>query len=121
MKEMIMDIKEVERFRQLLLKRREEILGASKHNLEAAQEFGRDGVTDLADEGSIAYNRMVLVSLSETEKKQIVEIDDALFRLKNGTYGTCQSCGEPVGEKRLGVKPEAPLCIKCQNGAEGKR
>ena len=121
MKEIIMDIKEIERFRQLLHNRREEILGASKHNLEAAQEFGRDGVTDLADEGSIAYNRMVLVSLSETEKKQIVEIDDALFRLKNGTYGTCQSCGEPVGEKRLGVKPEAPLCIKCQNGAEGKR
>jgi DnaK suppressor protein len=121
MKEIIMDIKEVERFRQLLLKRREEILGASKHNLEAAQELGRDGVTDLADEGSIAYNRMVLVSLSETEKKQIVEIDDALFRLKNRTYGTCQSCGEPVGEKRLSVKPEAPLCLKCQNSAEGKR
>lgn len=116
-----MESKEIERFRQLLLKRREEILGASKHNLEAAQEFGKDGVTDFADEASIASNKTVLVSLSEAEKKQVVEIDDAIFRLKNGTYGTCQSCGEPVGEKRLSVKPEAPLCIKCQNGAEGKR
>jgi DnaK suppressor protein len=116
-----MDQKEVERFRQLLLKRREEILGASKHNLEAAQEIGKDGVSDFADEGSIASNKTVLVSLSEAEKKHVVEIDDALFRLKNGTYGTCQNCGEPVGEKRLSVKPEAPLCIKCQNGAEGKR
>jgi NAD(P)-dependent dehydrogenase (short-subunit alcohol dehydrogenase family) len=53
--------------------------------------------------------------------KEFLEIDEALFRIKNGTFGTCQSCGEPVGEKRLGVKPEAPLCIKCQNGAEGKR
>lgn len=116
-----MDIKEVERFRQLLLKRREEILDASKHNLEAAQEYGKDGVTDFADEASIASNKTVLVSLSEAEKKQIVDIDEALFRIKKGTYGICQDCGEQVGEKRLGVKPEATLCIKCQNGAEGKR
>ena len=121
LKEMSMDAMEIERFRQVLLKRREEILNASNHNLEAAREFGTDGVSDIADEGSVSYNRMVLVSLSEAEKKHVVEIDEALFRIKNGTYGTCQSCGDPVGEKRLGVKPEAPLCIKCQNGAEGKR
>lgn len=116
-----MDPKEVERFRQLLLKRREEILNASKNNLEAAREFGTDGVPDVADEGSISYNRMVLVSLSEAEKREIVEIDDALVRIRNSTYGICQSCGEPIGDKRLSVKPEAFHCIKCQNGAEGRR
>lgn len=116
-----MDPKDIEKLRQLLLKKREEVLGASRHNLEAAQEFGTDGVPDIADEGSVAYNRMVLVSLSETEKKQIVEIDDALARIKNGSYGTCQNCGETIGDKRLNVKPDAVFCIKCQNGAEGKR
>lgn len=116
-----MDIKEVEKFRQLLLKQREDILNASKHNLEAAQEFGKDGVTDFADEGSIASNKTVLVSLSEAEKKQVVDIDEALFRIKKGIYGTCQSCGNLVGEKRLSAKPDAILCIKCQNDAEGNR
>lgn len=115
-----MDTKELEGFRQLLLKQRETVLGASKHNLEAAQEFGKEGVNDVIDDGSNAYNRMVLVSLSEVEKKHIVEIDDALARIKEGTFGTCQSCGQPVGEKRLSVKPEAPLCVKCQNSAEGR-
>lgn len=116
-----MDPKDIEKLRQLLLKKREEILGASRHNLEAAQQFGTDGVPDIADEGSVAYNRMVLVSLSEAEKKQVVGIDDALARVKNGTYGTCQNCGEAIGDKRLNVKPDAVFCIKCQNGAEGKR
>ena len=116
-----MDAMEIERFRQVLLKRREEILNASNHNLEAAREFGTDGVSDIADEGSVSYNRMVLVSLGEAEKKQIVDIDDALARIKNGTYGVCQSCGEAIGVKRLDVKPDAHNCIKCQNGAEGKR
>lgn len=116
-----MDSNEVERFRQLLLKRREEILNSSKQNLDAAREFGTDGVQDVADEGTTTYNRMVLVSLSEVEKKQIVEIDDALARIKERTYGTCQSCGEAIGDKRLGVKPDALYCIKCQNGAEGKK
>lgn len=116
-----MDQREIERFRQILLKRREEILGASRHNLEAAQEFGTDGVHDAADEGSVSYNRMVLVSLSEVEKKQIVGIDDALARIKSGGYGICQNCSEPIGDKRLNVRPEAMYCITCQGSAEGKR
>lgn len=110
---------EVEKFRQLLLKRREEILNASKHNLEAANEFGTDGVHDLPDEGSVTYNKMVLVALSEAEKKQIVDIDDALVRIRKGTYGICRNCSENIGEKRLSVKADAVLCIKCQNSAEG--
>lgn len=116
-----MDPKEIERLRQILLRRREDILNASIHNREAALEFGADGPPDPGDEGSVSYNRMVLASLSEAEKKRIVEIDDALARIKNGTYGICQSCGEAIGVKRLDVKPEAQNCIKCQNGVEGKR
>lgn len=116
-----MDPKELERLRQLLLRRREDILNASMHNREAAVEFGADGPPDPGDEGSTSYNRMVLVSLSEAEKRQIVEIDDALARIKNGTYGTCQSCGGAIGDKRLSVKPEAPYCVDCQNSVEGKR
>lgn len=116
-----MDSNEMERYRQLLLKRREEILNASRQNLDAAREFGTDGVRDVADEGLTAYNKMLLVSLSEVEKKQIVEIDDALARIKKGTYGVCQSCGENIGEKRLSAKLDAVYCIKCQNGTEGKK
>ena len=115
-----MDSISIERFRRVLLKRREEILNSSKHNLEAANEFGTDGVHDVVDEGSITYNKMVLVALSEVEKKQIVDIDDALARIKDGTYGLCQGCGEDISAKRLSVKADAVLCIKCQNGAEGK-
>jgi DnaK suppressor protein len=120
-KEIKMEQKEIEGFRQFLLRKREEILNASIQNREAAVEFGRDAVPDVGDEGSISYNRMVLASLSEGEKRRVVEIDDALARIKNGTYGTCQSCGGPIGEKRLSVRPEAPYCVKCQGEMEGKR
>lgn len=52
----------------------------------------------------------------ETERRrqqELTQIDGALRRLADGTYGECADCGEPIAEKRLVFDPSAPLCIDC--------
>ena len=45
--------------------------------------------------------------------REIASVQRALLRIENGTYGECVRCGEPISPKRLEVRPEAALCIKC--------
>jgi DnaK suppressor protein len=45
----------------------------------------------------------------------------ALEAIEQGSYGSCRRCEEPIGEKRLGAKPEAPFCLECQRGADRRQ
>ena len=58
----------------------------------------------------------VLEGLGHAAMAEARQIQAALTRIGEGTYGTCTSCGEPVGEKRLEAVPYAALCINCANG-----
>jgi RNA polymerase-binding transcription factor DksA len=60
---------------------------------------------------------LALAQKLETETK-IQEIEDALERMAEGTYGRCQSCGRPISEERLAVLPQAALCIDCARRLE---
>jgi len=48
---------------------------------------------------------------------QIAQIDQALVRLRDGTYGECLRCEEPIPRQRLTAQPEAPFCLRCQDAA----
>lgn len=50
---------------------------------------------------------------SESEHKQLRDVDEALARIESGDYGVCENCGEPIDGKRLEAIPEATLCIVC--------
>jgi DnaK suppressor protein len=54
-----------------------------------------------------------LEPVSETVRRELAEIDAALLRIEQGRYGTCQSCGGPLGLQRLRALPEARYCIAC--------
>lgn len=47
---------------------------------------------------------------------QIAQIDQALVRIRDGTYGECLRCEEPIAIARLTAQPEAPFCLRCQRG-----
>jgi RNA polymerase-binding protein DksA len=53
--------------------------------------------------------------MSDAANHVVVEIDRALERIENGTYGSCEWCGKPVGDERLAALPYAALCIACQS------
>lgn len=68
---------------------------------------------DFSEQATQMENRDVLMSLSGDTKLTVMKIDKALMRIEDGSYGTCESCGEKINEQRLEVVPFANLCIKC--------
>ncbi len=75
-----------------------------------------DGSSDnhLGDLASAMYDRELDEGLEDGVQASIVEIDAALARMENGTYGTCEVCGKPIGAARLEALPWARLCIDDQ-------
>jgi RNA polymerase-binding protein DksA len=68
---------------------------------------------DFAEQVTQGENNDVLTALDDEARATVQKIDAALLRIKAGTYGTCERCGNPIGEKRLEVLPYATLCIEC--------
>jgi RNA polymerase-binding protein DksA len=66
----------------------------------------------LADHASETFERELDESLEDNAGEIIREIDDALGRIDDGTYGTCTSCGKPIPEERLSAVPYATLCVE---------
>lgn len=107
-----------EQFKERLLQAREEIIGQLKQRDGYAQEIGQDGIQDIGDESVTIYSRHVLMSLSENERVKLIEVDEALDRIENGSFGMCQECGEPIALKRLEVIPNARYCVRCKEELE---
>jgi DnaK suppressor protein len=112
------DKKTIARLRKVLLKEREEIVGEVRQIFESSKEMGQDGIQDIGDEAANIYNKQILLSLTESERVRLQEMDEALDRIKAGTYGICEECGEPIGLKRLEVRPVAKYCVPCLSKME---
>lgn len=108
-----LDKKTITKFRKVLLKEREQIVGEVKNIVESSKEMGQDGIQDIGDEAANMYNKQVLLSLNENEGMRLQEVDEALDRIGNGTYGICEECGGPISLKRLEVRPVAKYCVPC--------
>jgi DnaK suppressor protein len=108
-----LDKKAIAKFRKTLLKEREQIVGDVKQIVESSKEMGQDGIQDIGDEAANMYNKQVLLSLNENERKRLKEVDESLDRIENGTYGICDECGGPISLKRLEVRPVAKYCVPC--------
>jgi len=70
------------------------------------------GADELADHASVTYDREVDDSLEENAEEILREIQIALGRIDEGTYGTCASCGAEIPRERLEAVPYATLCIE---------
>jgi DnaK suppressor protein len=111
---------ETEQFRELLLAKRAEILGdvSTLHN-EAVTKDREDATSDLssmpihmADLGTDNYELEFTLGLIEGERAILREIDEALERIRQGTYGACLATGRPIGKARLKAKPWAKYCYE---------
>jgi DnaK suppressor protein len=109
----VLDKKTLTRFKKILLKKREEIVGEVRQTYESSKEVGQDGIQDIGDEAANIYNKQILLSLNENERMRLKEVDEALDRIGNRTYGICEECGGAIGLKRLEVRPVAKYCVPC--------
>jgi DnaK suppressor protein len=114
-----LNTKEKERYKKKLLARKKEILDVLTEVYNETKEAENGGVAmDMADKAEVSYTKEFLLSLSDTERKQLQLIDAALGRIEKGDYGTCQTCNAKISKKRLDAVPWAPNCIECQQKAE---
>ncbi len=116
---------ETDRFRGLLLEERGRVVAAIQnlhddHPGTISDETGEDAVYDnhLADTATETYDRELDYSLEENSENVLGEIDAALKRIEDGTYGICTNCGTQIPAERLEARPWATLCISCKRELE---
>ncbi len=117
------------RYHKLLLEARAKLEAAvSRHTDEALKKSGKDDAGDLsgysqhlADAGTDTADRDFALNLIASEQSQIKEIDDALERMRLGTYGTCEITGRPIPASRLASVPQTRYSIEGQKELERQR
>ncbi|MHC5028710.1 MAG: TraR/DksA family transcriptional regulator [Planctomycetota bacterium] len=115
--------KELRHYRGLLLLKRAELVGDVSAMEQTALEAGGNLSTlpiHMADIGSDTYDQDFNLGLAETERQRLREIDDALLRIQDKTYGVCQMTGKPIPKTRLNAKPWAKYTIEAARIMEGQ-
>lgn len=79
---------------------------------------GDSGGEDQADTGSKTFEREHEMSLAASHREMLTQTERALKRIENGSYGKCESCGNPIGKARLQAFPRATLCMTCKQRQE---
>ena len=111
----------LEKFKQRLVAKRKELVSEVRGSSVGSLETNADGIQDIADQASSAYTKEFLLSIGDTERRMLRQVDEALDKIRQDTYGLCESCGEMINERRLEALPFARLCIKCQEKEEEER
>ncbi|MGC8941279.1 MAG: TraR/DksA family transcriptional regulator [Sulfurihydrogenibium sp.] len=109
-----MEKDKLEKYRRLLLKKKKQILERylKKEQTQAVLSEESAQPRDLEDYALIDFTEEILGQLSDIEIEILKAIDDALERIKNGTYGVCEVCGKEIEEERLQAVPWTTLCIQ---------
>jgi DnaK suppressor protein len=92
---------------------RREILHLYRHDLGVGLDAFRDG-DDEIDRANFDSDRDLALSLSDSEREVLLQIEEALRRISGGNFGSCTSCSKPIGDQRLHAIPWARYCIDCQ-------
>jgi DnaK suppressor protein len=77
-----------------------------------------DAGEDQADVGAKTFEREHELALTHNARELLAQTEKALARIETGTYGSCESCGEPIGKARLQAFPRATLCVTCKQREE---
>jgi DnaK suppressor protein len=94
-------------------------LAAQEAELVGLMRDAGDGAGhDQADMGATSFERDHELTVLNNEREKLAQIDRALARIDNGTYGICESCGNPIGKMRAMAFPRATLCLTCKQREE---
>jgi len=103
-------------FRQLLTQQMQQLFLESGRTVEGMETV--ENFPDPTDRASLETNRNFVLRIRDRERKLIFKIEEALRRLEDGEYGTCERCGEDISVARLKARPMTTLCIECKSSEE---
>jgi RNA polymerase-binding protein DksA len=118
---------DIDHFRALLLEERERVQSAIAHLRadhpgsldDEVEEVAATSDNHLAETASATLGREIDYTLGDNAEQVLSEIEAALGRIDDRTYGICFNCGNEIPRERLEVNPWASLCIDCKRKAEG--
>jgi DnaK suppressor protein len=114
--------KQLKEYRGLLIKQKELIVGEIQHiTKDTLNKSPKDASGDIsgytyhiADLATDSYDREFSLGLASNEREVLYQINDALKRIEEGSFGKCLECGKSITKKRLKDIPHTKFCIKCQ-------
>ena len=106
------------KLRQVLLHRRDALRKALAGDLSSLKELREQSSGDMLDAALDSAQDEISSQLAEVESRELTQIENALERMRNGTYGICEVTGKPIPLARLQALPYATMCIEAQREAE---
>jgi DnaK suppressor protein len=112
-----MEAERLDHYRQILLEQLRQHTELARGNQSDALEIAAndDGVKDVADQSVKDVSQEIEYRLSERESQLVADIDQALLRIDEGSYGVCARCGKDIPERRLDALPTARYDAECQS------
>lgn len=126
---MTMTKKDLAVYKELLLKKKKELLKGIEHIAnDALKTSQRDAAGDLsayslhmADMATDNYDREFSLGLADNEQKMLRRIDAAIEKMESKAFGLCELCQKKISKIRLKAVPFAELCVPCQEKQEKKK
>ncbi len=109
---------EKEAIRKTLLDMREKLLSGISESPIPEALITQTDIGDIIDQAGDERDRELSLLLSGRDKEKLHAINEALEKLKEGTYGICEECGDKIGPGRIKVMPLAKYCVSCQSKLE---
>jgi DnaK suppressor protein len=120
--------KQLSEYKKLVLKKKEEVLAGIKHiSDDTLKKSLKDAAGDIsgytyhmADVATDTYDREFSLGIATNDRNLLYELDDALKKIDEGSFGFCEECKNLIAKIRLKAVPYARLCVKCQEKKEKK-
>jgi RNA polymerase-binding protein DksA len=108
--------KQVSELKEVLLREKAEILGIKRQKGDESSLQG-----DLVDQSTGLSEQEMLLELAEHDRERLLEVEDALKRIEDNSYGICLESGEEIPYERLRAVPTAKYTVRCQEILERRR
>jgi DnaK suppressor protein len=115
---MTMDKKKLEAFKKRLEARLQELRQTVSRTEQDGRSADDDATQDIADKAANSYNKEFLFHQSNNERQLLQMVENALTRIRQGSFGECIHCGKEINAKRLEAVPWTRHCIECQEKLE---
>jgi len=116
-----MDKKKLEYFKKKLEGRQTDLRRMVSRTEQDGRTVDEDSAQDIADRAASSYNKEFLFHQSNNDRQLLQMVENALSRIREGTFGECISCGKEINPKRLEAVPWTRHCIECQEKLEQGR
>jgi DnaK suppressor protein len=117
-REVVMRKERLASFKKRLLEKHEQLADGVGRTAIYGKDQEDDSIKDLGDQANTAYTREFFFELGNGDRRLLRDVVQALQKIEDGSFGTCERCSEPIAEKRLDALPFARYCINCQRVVE---